>query len=416
MFNRQIYLSLLSSVFLFGSTQTIIAMGIESDDEEEKLHFLAHPSCSSSNDKSTGKNKVVITAQDEENFKLITTVQNPFLETNEQLDKIQSLLSAPIQAELSLAQYLKLKNPEEEEGANSSIFVGLLKNQIKVVIKRNKFLNSSQEEIQTSYDLDEAIPELVAPQIARTYFDVPTLPPTVYIQKENGHFEVRQYFIEGESAGGESGEEDSEKRLKVSREMYLHPELFNRPPNFIDLNAIGNYFFDDLGYDSDEEIRTQQQEPLVALLKDLCTEWIGIYKVSPVDIGHLRLFDLFIAAADRNNTQHLFIPCTNTQDTKQKWAYFGIDYAETYYDSRRGIVDMSDSGSGSDSEEEYEKEEPQLTAPLSAINKLKVLHQTFRSYFKEAEELAPEIYNDTYFKAFKEHQEKLLNRLVGIDS
>lgn len=466
---RQFYLSLFSSAFLFGSSQALIAM----ETEDKKTHLSTHPSLSSSDDesttelmdleapleggssslasaddRSTEKNKVIITDEDKEKFNLITTSQNPLLTTNEQLDNTQGLLSAPLKVELSLEKYLKLKDPEEEEGANPSIFIGLLENGTKVVIKRNKYFNSSKEEIVTSYELEQATLELVAPKIARAYFDVPTLPPVAFLGDKD-HFEVRQYFIEGETSEKDE-EEDVKKRMELSRELYLNPESFNRPFGFIDFNVIAGYFLDDLGYDSDEKIRARNQTALSAFLLDLHFEWPTRHKFPQADLSHLKLFDLFIAAADRNNTQHLFIPCTSTQNEKQKWAYFGIDYAETYYNSRQGIVDMSDVESSeseeefeeektyavdtsdaksSESEEEFEEENPQAvvkseeasenakkwTAPLSAVNKLKRLHENYRDFFKETEQLAPGIYNDTYFKALKEYQEVLLNKLVGIE-
>lgn len=205
------------------------------------------------------------------------------------------------------------------------------------------------------YSLADAISELMAPKLGRAYFDVPTLPPTEFVERTDGLLEVRQFFIKGE-------EKDT-------------------------FDAV---FGEDLGY----EAKINGQSAFHFIL-------------------NLARFEEFIGADDRNLTNLLFVSQKTVGKEGLDYSAFAIDFAETYYVFREdsdsyGIVNEDNVG-------DLTKELFQIPhlSSLSIMQKLSDLYYCYESLFGQAKKLAPDLYNSHYFSTMKEWQYQLLGQFQG---
>ncbi|OJW48520.1 MAG: hypothetical protein BGO67_04620 [Alphaproteobacteria bacterium 41-28] len=401
MFHRHIRFSLLSATFLLGSSSLLFAME-KAPEEDERCSITCTAIIPYQSPEDilwpSQRRLKILTYEDHDSFELIESFKNPIPQTNSDLDEIQPRLQAPLVAELPLGKYLFLKNLSDRwDGFNPTLFVGVLENGTKVFIKKTvDIVDEETHSIFRRYKGAEAIPELVAPRVARAYFDAPTLPPTELIQGKNGQYELRQYFIDDALP-----EDLEDKELeKLARALYLHPEVFNRPVGFIDSFILETVFLYNLDDRSEKNINGQIQKILYLLEK------------TPKECGpphlfksQLTLFNEFYAADDRNVTNLLLIP---PSENRKKWTFFSIDYQETYdYNPETGqIVNNSDN-------EDEKSDQVKTFAFLSALRKLGYLSRIYRSFFKEAEALAPEHYDENYFAAMTKYQNELLSSFHG---
>jgi hypothetical protein len=412
MFHRYICFSLFSTAFLLGSTSLTFAMEEPLEESKTCKALIPYQSPQEVLWPSQPRKKTSSIAQeDRDYFKLIESLKNPIPQTNSDLDEIQPRLKAPLVAELSLGKYLYLKGQlEDPSNVNPTLFVGVLDNGTKVFMKKSIEVTTDSGKTYTRYVMNDAIPELVAPRFARAYFDAPTLPPTELIPGKNGQCELRQYFIDDALP-----ESIKTTRLeKLASMLYLHPELFGRPVGFIDLPILEELFLFNADTRSENNINKQIQKIRHLLYEGTQRFGLPVYFKGPLSLG-----DGFIRAADRNVTNFLWVPPCQS---KPKWTFLAIDYEETTYhfNPKDGCIEKYDSDSDSDDENEREageksqpREKTKYIAPLSALRKLDYLSKIYRSFFKEAENFAPDYYDDHCFAAMANWQNDLLTSFQG---
>ncbi|MBY0292507.1 MAG: hypothetical protein K2W92_04380 [Alphaproteobacteria bacterium] len=387
MIYRQVCFSLLSSVFLFGSAPSLIAGNVASssraDGKDSDRHSIP---------------QLRITRKDKALFKIIEAAKNPVLKTNDQFDAVhaQDLLAAPLNVKMSYTKYLRLKGFKGITSNNPYLYIGILDNNIRVVIKEPiPVSESSGSLLERGYHLSQAIYELAASRVARDTFEAPTLPPTKLIYERNTQFQLRQYFIEDALSnqsparikipegsdmlgwGVEFTIDPSKLQEKLLREMASHPEKFGRP----------------------------------------------VFFKSDLD-----LFECFIGAAHRTPFDYLWVPCdssspspssssspgpssSSSSSSPQRHDFFAIGYDQV----NGGILEESPYFLSKKRIKQIKKNDgpvvlPPNSARLSFLQKLAVIRDRFPEYFEEGRRLLPDEYNSVYFQKVRTWQETLLGQ------
>jgi hypothetical protein len=358
MLNRKFLISLFSLTLLVEIAQSVQASSEESVDDQASSASSSEGEDESRDSTSESYIHPEITSSDLAYFKAIETTKVLIPHNNATYDQLQPLLKEPIAAELPYEKYLCLQESGDAAGTSDKYVIARLKSGAQVFIKRAG-LNFQRIPLQPrlTYQLEDALLELVTPRIARAYFDIPTLPATELVFTKDGLFELRQHFIKG--ALPEDIEDEEMNRLLVK--LVNKPQKFNRPFNFL---------------------------------------------------FELSLFDQFNAAADRNDTNLLWVHCGKTPTRGQKWAFFAIDYEESgyarYNNARPHVEDMTKWGDTVQSTFDMPH-----TAPLSSLRKLDIIREIYPVFFKDATSLAPHHFNVEYFSVMGKWQKQVLKSFHG---
>ena len=386
MFYRQVCFSLLSSVFLFGSAPSLIAGNAASssgtDGKDSDRHSISH---------------LRVTRKDKALFKIIDAAKNSVLKTNDQFDAVQAqdLLAAPLYVKMLYANYLRLKGFKGITNRNPSLYIGILKNGIKIVIKEPIPVSESSSGLpERGYHLTQAIHELAASRVARDTFEVPTLPPTKLIYESNTQFQLRQYFIE--------------------EALSNQPPAYIQTPKGLDMLGCGEFMI--------SHSKLQKK-----LLGEMAThpEKFG----RPVFFrSDLDLFECFIGAAHRTPFDYLWVPCDSSSSSSdpssssnpgpspsssapQSHDFFAIGYGQVngeileeppYFLSVKRIKKIK--------KNDGSVVLPPNGARLASLQKLEAIRDRFPEYFEEGRRLLPDEYTSAYFQKVRTWQETLLGQ------
>ena len=374
MFYRQVCFSLLSSFFLFGSASSLVAGNAASSsrtDEKDSAQYSIP--------------QLRITRKDKTLFTIIDAAKNPVLKTNNQFDAVQDLLAAPLHVKMPYVNYLRLKGFKGIINKNPYLYIGILENGIRVVIKEPIPISESSSSLpERGYHLSQAIHELAASRVARDTFEVPTLPPIKLIYESNTQFQLRQYFIEDALSnqpparikvpegsdmlgwGVEFTIGHSKLQKKLLGEMAAHPEKFGRP----------------------------------------------VFFKSDLD-----LFECFIGAAHRTPFDYLWVPYDSSSSNpdpsssfSQSHDFFAIGYDQV----NDGIFDESPYFLSKKRIKKIQKNDGSVVLPpkgarLTSLQKLEEIRDRFPTYFEEGSRLLPE-YTSAYFQRAWTWQKTLLEQ------
>jgi len=371
MFYRSFYYSLLSSVLILGSSQSLIAMdGVESPSLQESTRFASPVAMVRD-----------ITAEDRQNFAAIMSVTNPFPETHAMYDAID--LSAPLAAILPMSVYEALKDGETSVTIPTStrLFVGILANGIKVFMKRAKI---DYSEVYAK----EFVAESVAPKIARAFFNKPTLPKTFLERIDETKWESRQYFIEGEEDSDSDSDSDDNLMFEEAKKIWTTPEVFNREPGFgFDLNVFNIYLVASI----DRNLSNQFYVPST----DGKNNFISIDYEDILDGPH---------------------GCIKTLDNIRREKIVYDSRLENCSEDEEEIEGAAASPTGSDAASEgtvlhtafkYCAYELPAFSP-ALIAKFQEVSENYPSFFEDAKPLLPDFPWEDYFQSMKAHHEEFL--------